>query len=152
MMSAETELLYVKIHRVAQLLQQAIDEEFGAEDMTRLNWLAALHLDDAGTLSVSQLADRLKIGPVTTSRLVDRMVNGGWIDRQTSTEDRRASVLRTTDKATQAVQRLAPRVDPFREATLQDLSVTERADLCDLLDRIEARLGAMRRTPQPRGR
>lgn len=140
MISVEDMLIGSTIHRVAQLIQQRIDEEIADSGLTRLSWMAAGHLGDTPGMSITDLASRLELGNATTSQLVDRMVANGWVDRTPSPTDRRSRVITTTKKAQDALRKLAPRRDRLQRSILQDLTHDERNLLFNLLERIRLRL------------
>ena len=54
-------------------------------------------LDGHGPTRLNDLADRLRVGPSTALRAVDRLVEGGYAARAASSVDRREVVIETTD-------------------------------------------------------
>ena len=141
MITSDLALIGTTIHRVAQLIQQRIDQDIRGSGLTRLSWMAAAHVEDAPWLTIGDLADRLEVGPATAGQLVDRMVRGGWVERWASPDDRRAQIVTATPKARAMLEELAPRQSALEDEILQDLSADERLILLALLERIRARLG-----------
>ncbi len=47
MISSDIALIGTTIHRVAQLIQQRIDQDIRGSGLTRLSWMAAAHVEDA---------------------------------------------------------------------------------------------------------
>lgn len=47
MIASDIGLIGTTIHRVAQLIQQRIDNEIGDSGLTRLSWMAAAHVEDS---------------------------------------------------------------------------------------------------------
>ena len=47
MISSDLALIGTTIHRVAQLIQQRIDQDIRDSGLTRLSWMAAAHVEDA---------------------------------------------------------------------------------------------------------
>ena len=47
MISSDIALIGTTIHRVAQLIQQRIDQDIRDSGLTRLSWMAAAHVEDA---------------------------------------------------------------------------------------------------------
>ena len=80
MISSDIALIGTTIHRVAQLIQQRIDQDIRGSGLTRLSWMAAAHAEDAPGLTIGDLADLLEVGQATAGQLVDRMVRGGWVE------------------------------------------------------------------------
>lgn len=140
MRSPHQMLIETTIHRVAQLVQQRIDEEIRDTGLTRLSWIATSHVAASPGLSIGDLAERLEVGSATTGQLVERMVKGGWVERRPSLHDRRALSIRPTPKARQILRELEPRRARLEHEILQDLTAEERRLLLALLERIRARL------------
>ena len=141
MISSDIALIGTTIHRVAQLIQQRIDNEIGDSGLTRLSWMAAAHVEDSPGLTIGDLAGRLEVGRATAGQLVDRMVQGGWVERWASPDDRRSQIVTATPKARAMLEELAPRQSALEHEILQDLSADERRILLALLERIKSRLG-----------
>ncbi len=141
MISSDIALSGTTIHRVAQLFQQRSDQDIRDSGLTRLSWMAATHVEDSPGLTIGDLAGRLEVGRATAGQLVDRMVQGGWVERWASPDDRRAQIVTATPKARAMLEELAPRQSALEDEILQDLSADERRILLALLERIRARLG-----------
>lgn len=140
MISSGQALIGTTIHRVAQLIQQRIDDEIRDSGLTRLSWMAAAHVADADGLTIGDLAARLEVGNATASQLVDRMVRGGWVERSPSPDDRRSQIVTVTAKSRSTIRDLEPRQLLLEDEILRDLSPEERRVLFVLLERIRARL------------
>ena len=140
MITSDLALIGTTIHRVAQLIQQRIDNEIGDSGLTRLSWMAAAHVEDSPGLTIGDLAGRLEVGRATTGQLVDRMVKGGWVERSPSPSDRRLQIVTVTPKTRAMLDELAPRQSALEDEILQDLSPDERRVLLVLLERIRMRL------------
>ncbi len=140
MIASDIALIGTTIHRVAQLIQQRIDNEIGDSGLTRLSWMAAAHVEDSPGLTIGDLAGRLEVGRATTGQLVDRMVKGGWVERSPSQSDRRLQIVTVTPKTRAMLDELAPRQSALEDEILQDLSPDERRVLLVLLERIRMRL------------
>ncbi|CAA0129171.1 MAG: MarR family transcriptional regulator [Hyphomicrobiales bacterium] len=140
MISSGQALIGTTIHRVAQLIQQRIDDEIRDSGLTRLSWMAAAHVADADGLTIGDLAARLEVGNATASQLVDRMVRGGWVERSPSPDDRRSQIVTITAKSRSTIRDIEPRQLLLEDEILRDLSPEERRVLFVLLERIRARL------------
>jgi len=89
-------------------------------------------------------AERLEIEPITLTRIVDRLEDAGWIERQADPADRRARILHLTDKSRGIVSRLRMSVEGLTEDMLEGFAPDERAVFAQMLDRIAANLLAAR--------
>jgi DNA-binding MarR family transcriptional regulator len=72
--------------------------------MAQLKGLVALARSHKSTLS--QLAERLRIGRSAASLLVDRMVADGLVERAEDTEDRRRTILRLSWRGEELITHL----------------------------------------------
>ena len=89
-------------------------------------------------------AERLEIEPITLTRIVDRLEDAGWVERQADPADRRARILHLTDKSRGIVTRLRVGVEGLFEDMLAGFAPDERALFAAMLDRIALNLAAAR--------
>jgi DNA-binding MarR family transcriptional regulator len=103
----------------------------GVEDQVTLVQYRALVLLDAGPQTVGTLAKRLGIHPSTATRLCDRLVTKGLIQRETSTDNRReVSVLLSRNghqlvdavmsERRRSLRRILRRLDPDTRSSVID--------------------------------
>jgi DNA-binding MarR family transcriptional regulator len=78
----------------------------------------AFLVDEAGSLRVSELSDKLGLSLSATSRMVDGLVERGLLRREEDPEDRRARVLTLTAKGQAFVDRLSEE----RMAVIRDVA------------------------------
>lgn len=93
-------------------------------------------------------AERLEIEPITLTRIVDRLEDAGWVERQADPADRRARILHLTEKSRGIVARLRDSAELMFEEVLDGLAPAEREVFAAMLERIAANLIAARQ-PQP---
>lgn len=89
-------------------------------------------------------AERLEIEPITLTRIVDRLEEAGWIERQNDPADRRARILHLTDKSRGIVARLRASAEALFEDVLDGFEAEERALFAAMLERIADNLAAAR--------
>lgn len=89
-------------------------------------------------------AERLEIEPITLTRIVDRLEDAGWVERQADPADRRARILHLTDKSRGIVTRLRTGVEGLFEEMLDGFDGGERVLFAQMLERIAANLVAAR--------
>ena len=90
------------------------------------------------TCGVREVAEELDVEASTASRLVDAAVSAGYLDRATSPEDRRRSVLSVTASGA----RLLRRALDVREHLLSELTDGWSDEDIETLATLLARLGA----------
>jgi DNA-binding MarR family transcriptional regulator len=89
-----------------------------------------------GDLSVTELARLTGNAAPATSRIVDRMVSGGLLQRETDPRDRRAVIVSLSARA-EALRHLQDIYQQVNAVALAGFSDAEAATLFALLDRVE---------------
>ena len=90
----------------------------------------------------ARLAELLEIEPISVSRLLDRMEEGGWIERRQATADRRVRMIFPTDKARDAFAKVKAVAGEVYELALAGLSQEERLAMVHGLRTIIGNLAA----------
>ena len=70
------------------------------------------------------------------TRLIDRLIKQGLVERFTSEQDRRLSLARITKKGRNELKRIKPKIDPLIKIVSDKLNKTERKQLSVLLEKI----------------
>ena len=72
-------------------------------DVTLPQWRALVVIEGAGQMNVNALAGQLRVSPSTCTRLCDRLVRKGLLERELSPDSRREVVLRLSGAGTSLV-------------------------------------------------
>ncbi|WP_244525660.1 MarR family winged helix-turn-helix transcriptional regulator [Pseudooceanicola nitratireducens] len=88
--------LYQDIARFRAIM---FDSLLKPHDMTMSQGWVLVHLLRENGLRQSELAERLEVATVTTSKLIDRLEARGYVERRTDPEDRRSNRVFATDQA-----------------------------------------------------
>jgi DNA-binding MarR family transcriptional regulator len=143
-MTAQTVLTKAELASAVDTVQAWIDRRQRAvlahlhscnQSPAQLHVMGVLH--EVGPITVSHLAARLGISPPSTSAMVDRMVDGGLVERVRGEEDRRIVSVWLTPAGEAA---LAAAIGGRRgklERVLSQLDPTELADTLRVLNRLE---------------
>ena len=94
----ERELAFT-ISDVARLLKTYADQRARDLGMTRAQWAVLSRIESAQGLKQCALADTLDLQPITLTRLIDRLCEGGLIERRVDPDDRRVKRLYLTPAA-----------------------------------------------------
>jgi len=94
----------------------------------------------AGTAGIATLAvrERMIEEGTTITRIVDRLEEAGYVERERSTPDRRQVVCRVTAAGAKLLDKIDPLIDAADEAAVSALDARELAHFVDLLDTIRA--------------
>ena len=100
------ETLPFEIGETAHALRKAFDRRAVGMGVTRAQWKVLFRLERQPGLRQIELADMLDIEPITLSRIVERLEEGGLVERVADPADRRAWRLHVTAKAQPLIEKL----------------------------------------------
>jgi MarR family transcriptional regulator for hemolysin len=100
------ETLPFEIAETAHALRKAFDRRAVGLGVTRAQWKVLFRLTRQPGLRQIELADKLDIEPITLSRIVDRLEEGGLVERIADPADRRAWRIHVTATAQPLVEKL----------------------------------------------
>ena len=109
-------------------------------DLTRAQSRVLAYLDHYGECNQARLAELLDVAPISAGRLLDRMEEGGWIERIDNPDDRRERQVRMTPKARHSLDEARKVGDKVVEEGLEGFSDEEVQQLISLLLRARANL------------
>ena len=136
-----TETFGFLLSDTARLLRKRFDERARQHGATRAQWKALLGISRNPGINQGALADRLEVEPITLCRLVDRMEEGGLVERRRDPNDRRAWQLFLTDKAGPVLEELHATGDELMGQALLGISDAQVEMMRGLLDQIRDNLG-----------
>ena len=90
-------------------------------------------LQDAGTMSVSEISRRLGIAKPNITPLVDRLFESGYVDRQHDENDRRVVNIVLLPAGEEKLAAIRATIARQSQVQSEDLSVTEFRELNDSL-------------------
>ena len=70
------------------------------------------------------------------TRLIDRLIKQGLVERYASTEDRRLSIARITKKGKAVLNKIKPKIDELNSLISDTLNIAERKQLSILLEKV----------------
>ena len=100
------ETLPFEIGETAHALRKAFDRRAVGLGVTRAQWKVLFKLSRKPGLRQVELADMLELEPITLCRIVDRLEEGGLVERTRDPDDRRAWRLHVTAKARPLIEKL----------------------------------------------
>jgi len=123
------------IHEVARLIRRRFEQYTRAAGLglTRAQCAALAHLAREEGVNQATLAQRLDIEPITLVRLLDRLEEGGFIQRKPDPQDRRAYGLALTAKARPMLERIYELAGKVYEEAQAGLSKPDAIRLLDQL-------------------
>ncbi|MFL6301934.1 MAG: MarR family winged helix-turn-helix transcriptional regulator, partial [Candidatus Sulfotelmatobacter sp.] len=106
MIPLERDLAFT-INDVARLLRTCADQKAAQFGMSRAKWAVLARMERFEGLKQAELADMLDLQPISLTRLLDSLCEGGLIERRADPEDRRAKRLFLTPAARPLLARLS---------------------------------------------
>ena len=100
------ETIPFEIGETAHAFRKAFDRLAVGMGVTRAQWKVLFKLTRTPGLRQVELADMLDLEPITLCRIVDRLEEGGLVERTRDPEDRRAWRLHVTPKAQPLIDKL----------------------------------------------
>ena len=117
MASNGTDNLGFLIHDAARLLRKRFEAKGSAYGLSAAQWRLLVRLVKEEGVAQARLAELLEIEPISVSRLLDRMEEGGWIERRQDTADRRVRTIHPTPKAREVYAKVkAMAVEVYEES------------------------------------
>lgn len=126
--------IYQDIARFRAILFDAL---LKPHDMTMSQGWVLVHLVRENGLKQSELAERLEVATVTTSKLIDRLEARGYVERRTDPDDRRSNRVYATAQAREIVKIMTRTISEVDQIANQGIETAE-------LEATRAVLGRMR--------
>ncbi|AWK85253.1 MarR family winged helix-turn-helix transcriptional regulator [Azospirillum thermophilum] len=134
------------LNDTARLMRRRFDQCARHLGLTRAQWNVIAMLSRCEGIHQAGLADLLEVEPITLCRLVDRMEEGGWVERRPDPNDRRARRLFMTDKARSVLQQARDIASGVYAEALEGLPPETERQMIAILSHMRANL-ADRRSP-----
>lgn len=135
------------LHDVARLMRKRFEQHARGLGLTRSQWHALAYLSRNENISQTGLADLLDLEPITLSRIVDRLVDTGFVERVPDPSDRRVWRLRLTKAGRSKLEQVRAPGDKTRAETLDGITEADRARLLETLSAMRSNLSAACEAP-----
>ena len=128
------------LNDVARLLRTIFDRRVKSLGLTRSQWWVLQHVFRNHGATQSELAEVLEIEKATLGRLLDRLVDKGWLRRESDAGDRRAKRIYLTEEIEPAMKAMRAAAAELRREAFVGLSADERERLIDCLLEVKGNL------------
>ena len=128
------------VHDVARLRRLAFERRVRDIGLTRAQWFVLAYLIRTDGQKQSDLADETDMEKAPLGKLLDRLEEGGWIERRPDPEDRRAKRIHKTSKVDPLIGVMPDVTDKVYEIALAGLEAVARERLVDDLITIKGNL------------
>ena len=111
------------LHGTARAWRLKLDERLKPMGMSQAKWRTLLHLSIApGTLTQTEIAERLGIEEPSLATLLHRLENEGWVARKSSPRDRRCKMVLLGRRAHNVISRINAAAEELRHELLENIS------------------------------
>ena len=93
-----------------------------------------MQLHYRGACGMSEISERFEISAAAASQLVDKLVQGGFVNREEDAHDRRAKLLKLSDKGEQLIQQGLEERYRWVDQLVGKLSPEEQTQISEALD------------------
>ena len=128
------------ISDVSRLMRRRFDGRARLIGVTRTQWRVLKFLQRGEGINQGGLADLLEVEPITLCRMIDRLEEGGLVERRRDPRDRRAWQIFLTDRARPLVGELEKIGADLVKRALKGVSPAEHDAAMAVLQRIDANL------------
>lgn len=128
------------LNDVARLLRTIFDRRVKSLGLTRSQWWVLQYVFRNHGATQSELAEVLEIEKATLGRLLDRLVDKGWLRREADAGDRRAKRIYLTEEVEPAMKAMRAAAAELRREAFAGLSADEREHLIDCLLEVKGNL------------
>jgi len=130
----------IALLRTASVIGRALARVLEPWKLSLAQYNALRIIRGAGTGGIATLAirERMIEEGTTITRILDRLEEAGYIERERSTPDRRQVVCRATTAGAKLLDRIDPLIDAADEEAVSTLDTRELGQFIDLLDTIRA--------------
>lgn len=119
-------------------IQQVIASALAPCDLSYAQYLAMamLYAEERGELNPSELASSLNMTPTQVTRLIDSLVDIGWVSRQLDANDRRRLRLALTSSGLDKLLAAMPLVHQAYQAIWQPYSSDDTGRFGEMLEQL----------------
>ena len=122
--------------RTGARMGNAFAKAIKSSGLSLVEWRVCASLNHRAGQTLSQLSLNASIDLSALSRLIDRLISQGWVERQRSDQDARALHLLLTKEGKQLTSGLIPLARRYEKTAITGFTDAEVAMLRDMLHRI----------------
>lgn len=122
----ETDRIGFLLHDASRLLRKRFETRASCYGLSSAQWRLLVRVFKEEGIAQARLAELLEIEPISVSRLIDRMEEGGWIERRNDASDRRVRMIHLTEKSRVIFGEMRGVASQVFDSALSGLSSEER--------------------------
>lgn len=134
MITSNQQLVHL-LKQKMRYLNKKINESLRDHELFHAQWTILFCLFKFGPMTQTAIWQYLNVEAPTVTRTIKKLEENSWVIRKTG-NDKRERIIQLREQSLPAVMEIERKMQKVEEQTLEGLSVQERADLKDLLQRI----------------
>ncbi len=119
-----------------KLMRYASTNQFSKVNVTPAQIIMLASIHDHGRCKIKTLAKERRISPPTATGLIDRLVKGKYVKRDSDPEDRRVVMVSLTEKGENTVRNYLKAIKNVWKNILTCLTVEEQRQYLNILKKI----------------
>lgn len=128
-MKTTTESLGLLLHDASRAMRRRFDARAATLGLSSAQWRLLASIKRTDNPTQARIAELLEIEPISVSRLIDRMEQGGWVTRRPHPTDRRTNLVAMTAQAEAAFAQIKGMADGIYADATAGLNPQEAAAL-----------------------
>jgi len=130
------------VHDVARLMRVTFERSVRDAGLTRAQWFVLAHIMRTDGQTQTELAEETDMEKAPLGKLLDRLQNGGWVERRLDPKDRRIRRVFKTAKVDPLTDVMNDATDRLYEIAFDELDADARTHLVDGLIHLKQNLVA----------
>ncbi len=124
------------LRKLSNAVSEAFAERLGTFDVSVPQWVVLRVLFDHDALPLKDVVAKVEVDQGSLSRMVDRLIARGWVQRDADSSDRRAVAISLTKQGRALVPKLAAEADKNEEAFFSGLPLSERGKFLQTIQKL----------------
>lgn len=130
------------VHDVGRLLRRNFEKRSGEHGLSSAQWRLLVKVVREENATQARLAELMEIEPISVSRLIDRMEQAGWVERQPHETDRRVKRVIPTDKSLAAYSAIKAVAGDIYTEAMAGMTEAEKQALVSALAKVAENLSS----------
>ena len=132
---------------IGRLVRKRFEQRAQSLGLTRVQWRTLAYLSKNEGIHQGGLAELLEIEPITLTRILDRLIKQGLVERRSHPTDRRAFLVYTSELAQSLLGEMRELGTLTRAEALQNIDEAEQLALLNTLSTMKENLARACRSP-----
>jgi MarR family transcriptional regulator for hemolysin len=135
--------LSLVIDDVARMQRTATYRQMGPQPITRTQWWVLTHVNRNDGITQRELALRMEITEGACTSIINRLRQGGWVERRVDAADRRQNFIFLTSAGRDIIHVHRGALDHVHEQIFGGMSVEDGVKIIDILSKLKIYLSEL---------